>query len=407
MKIIYLHQYFNTANMSGGTRSYEMARRFVAWGHDVHMITTRRTLVKRKTGWLKENVDGINVHWLYVPYSNHMNFIERIKAFLHFALLAGPKAVSLKGDIVFATSTPLTIALPGVYAAKRLNVPMVFEVRDLWPELPIAVGALRDPLLVIAARWIERFAYKNSVRVVALSPGMADGVVQTGYPKDKVFVISNGCDIDLFQVREEVGKIFLEAHPDLKRGPLVVYTGTLGAINGVDYLVEIAHALQRIDSSVRFLIAGDGKEINLVKEKAARLGVLDKNFWMIPPVSKSEMPGLLSAATVATSLFIDLPEMWNNSANKFFDALAAGRPVAINYQGWQADLLEKSGSGIVIPAKDAARAAEILHAFLSDGDRLRIARRAAAQLARDQFSRDKLAKRLLSVLEEAHSEHHI
>jgi glycosyltransferase involved in cell wall biosynthesis len=384
--------------MSGGTRSYEMARRFVEAGHVVHMITSSRERNNNASGWLEEIIDGIHVHWLAVPYSNKLDFKARISAFLKFALASGIKAHRVGGDVIFATSTPLTIALPAVYAAKRLRKPMLFEVRDLWPELPIAIGTLKNPLLKKAATWLERFAYKNADHVVALSPGMAKGVIQSGYPADKVHIIPNSCDTDLFQVSESEGKKFLESHLELQDGPLVLYAGTLGLINGVRYLIDIASAMLQIDHAVRFLIVGDGKEQIQIEEKAKIAGVLKKNLWMMASVPKSEMPNLLSASTIAVSLFINLPEMWNNSANKFFDALAAGRPIMINHEGWQADLIRKSGAGLVVPPSDAFLSARMLHDFLSATDRATRAGQEAFHLAKTRFDRDDLAGELLAVL---------
>jgi UDP-N-acetylglucosamine:LPS N-acetylglucosamine transferase len=160
MKVIYLHQYFNTPKMSGGTRSYEMARRLVAAGHEVHMVTTWRTETAHDD-WFHTTESGIQVHWLPVSYSNSKTYTQRIRAVLSFAIQACRKAVDLKGDLIFATSTPLTIAIPGIYASWRNRLPMVFEVRDLWPELPIAVGALRSPVLKWLARKFERFTYRR------------------------------------------------------------------------------------------------------------------------------------------------------------------------------------------------------------------------------------------------------
>ena len=170
LKIVYLHQYFNLPSDAGGTRSYEMARRLVAWGHEVHMVASSRDAEPNwRCGWRETEESGIHVHWLPVPYSNAFSYAARTRAFFEFAWGAELKAASLEGDVVFATSTPLTIALPAVYAARRKQIPMVFEVRDLWPELPIAMGALRRPLLIAAARCLERFAYRNSAHIVALS----------------------------------------------------------------------------------------------------------------------------------------------------------------------------------------------------------------------------------------------
>jgi glycosyltransferase involved in cell wall biosynthesis len=387
--------------MSGGTRSYEMARRFVAAGHEVHMITSQRQEGDDFSGWLEEDMDGIHVHWLHVPYSNKMGFTARIMAFMKFSILSALRAVKVGGDVIFATSTPLTIALPAVYAARLLRKPMVFEVRDLWPEIPIAVGAIKNPFLKKMAKCLEYFAYKNSEAVVALSPGMAEGVIKTGYPRNRVYVIPNTCDIDSFQVPESEGNKFLNLHPELKDGPLVLYAGTLGYINGVGYLVEIANAMLRINPSIRFLIVGDGKEEPQIREKAAINGVFGKNLWMIPQVPKSDMPILLSASTVTTSLFINLPAMWNNSANKFFDSLAAGRPIMINHEGWLADLIHETGAGIVIPPDDAVKSAKMLHKFISDLSIVKKAGQAAFHMGKSRFDRDDFAKRLMTVLQRA------
>src|SRR5690625_1515997 len=249
MRLIYLHQYFNTPRSSGGTRSYEMARRFVAMGHEVHMVTSWRGETKRDN-WFETVEDGIHVHWMPVPYSNEMGFAERIRAFLQFALAAPRRAVKIGGDVVFATSTPLTIAMLGVYASKRLRVEMVFEVRDLWPELPIAIGALRNPVLKWAAHRLEAFAYRNSSQIVALSPGMRDGVVSTGYPEDRVHVIPNSSDVDRFQAPNVDGNRFLNQHPYLQGRRIVLYAGTFGKIHGVDYLVRLAAAMRTLDEHV-------------------------------------------------------------------------------------------------------------------------------------------------------------
>ena len=278
MKIVYLHQYFSTPSMSGGIRSYEMAKRLVAWGHQVHMVTSDRT-GDRGEGCYETNEDGIVVHWLPVEYDNSMSFSRRIRAFVKFAIAAARKAKSIDGDIVFATSTPLTIALPAVWAAKRRKRPMVFEVRDLWPEIPIAIGALKSKPMIMAARWLERFAYRNSSAVVALSPGMRDGVVNTGYPAEKVVIIPNASDLDLFDVPAESGQAFRAKYDWLQDRPLVVYSGTFGFMNGVSYLAELAAEAYRINPDVRFVAVGGGREKDLIIETATRLGVLNKNFF--------------------------------------------------------------------------------------------------------------------------------
>ena len=397
MKILYLHQYFNTPSMAGGTRSYEMARRLVQWGHEVHMITSERTGTQKGI-WRETEEDGIHVHWTPVPYSNALSYRGRIKAFIAFAYRAGRKAVEIGGDVVFATSTPLTIALPAVYAKKKLRVPMVFEVRDLWPELPIAIGAIKNPLLIAAARQLEKYAYGHSSHIVALSSGMKEGIEATGYQGEKISVIPNSCDIDFFNVSPDKGQAIRDEYEWIGNRPLITYIGTLGRINGVGYFARLAAEMWTKDPEVRFAVIGSGYEEDSVRREARELGVYEKNFFMLRPMPKRKIPAWLSASTISCSLFINLKEMWNNSANKFFDSLAAGRPIAINYMGWQSDLLSSTGAGIVLDPVDVKSAALILNEKLHEKDWLQKSRLAAVQLAEEQFDREKLALSLERIL---------
>jgi len=405
LRIIYIHQYFNTPEMDGGTRSFEMARRMVAAGHEVHIVTSQRNsdaLSPKRSFETRE--EGINVHWIVNPYSNYMGFYARVLSFARFAILASRKAAKLSGDIVFATSTPLTIAIPGLYASYRNKCSMVFEVRDLWPDGPIQQEILKNPVLIFLARWLEKVAYRNSAYVIALSPGMKEGIVEAGFPEDRVIIIPNSSDIGFFRVPESAGKEFLWKNPHLKDGPLVTYAGTLGISNGVGYLADIAERVFDLNPGVKFLVVGDGKEKKIVEEHARRLGVLGKNFWMMPAVPKKDMPAILSACTLSLSLFIDRPHLQRNSANKVFDTFAAGKPLAINHEGWIADILRATGAGIVLPERNAKEAARKLVEFVDDGERLKKARFASAKLADESFHRDKLARQLIDILERTISE---
>jgi len=381
----------------GGIRSYEMARRLVAWGHEVHMVTSDQTGTQSDR-WRETNEDGIHVHWLRVEYNNSMGFSRRILAFLKFAILSARKAKSIDGDVVFATSTPLTIALPAVWAAKRRNRPMVFEVRDLWPEIPIAIGAIKSKPMIAAAKWLERFAYRNSAAVVALSPGMRDGVVAAGYPAEKVVIIPNAADLDFFAVPEESAQHFRSQFDWLQDRPLVVYSGTFGFMNGVPYLARLAAEVRKLNPDIRFLAIGSGREHDRIIDTATKLGVLNETFFVLDRVKKADMPSIYRAANLVTSLFINLPEMQANSANKFFDGLAAGTPIAINYGGWHAELLEQTGAGIHLPPEDYAAAAAKLVSHLSDPQWLEQAGRRSRQLAEERFARDDLTRKLEATL---------
>ena len=380
-----------------------MARRFVARGHEVNLITADRHAAPG-SGWRVSDEAGIRVHWLPVPYSNTMSVRDRIGAFFNYARGAAQKAASLPTDLIFASSTPLTIALPAVWAARRQRVPMVFEVRDLWPELPIAIGALKGEPTIYAAKRLERFAYRNAAQVIALSPGMKEGVVNTGYPAERVHVIPNSCDLALFDVPKSAGDAYRAEHAWLGDRPFIVYVGTMGQINGVPYMADLAAKVRTEAPDVRFAVYGGGYDYNNLKARAQELGVFDETLFMPGPIPKKQVPAVLSAATFASSLFIDLREMWVNSANKFFDGLAAGRPVLINYGGWQADILRETGAGLVLDPHDMDKAKDTLLKALRDEAWLKSAGRQARQLAEDRFSRDGLAAELIGVLEQTYKE---
>lgn len=385
--------------MSGGTRSYEMARRMVAAGHEVHMVTSFRETGCDSKSWFISNEAGINVHWFPVPYSNKMSYLQRIFAFFSFAKAARRKAIELDGNVVFATSTPLTIALPAVPASRKKKIPLVFEVRDLWPEMPIAMEALNNPLLRLAARWLERWAYRNSTAIVALSPGMKDGVIRTGFPADKVAVIPNSSDNEEFSYDAEAAKNFRANRKWLGDKPLLVYTGTFGKVNGVDYMVDLSKALLDIGSDIRILLVGSGSELDDVKSRAITTGVLNNNLFIEDPLPKKDIPALLSAATMASALFIDLPEMRPNSANKFFDSLASGTPVLLNYGGWMHDLVKKNDCGLAMWQKPIELVAKELNVKMNDSEWLEQTGKSAKALAEEEFDRDKLACQLMIVLD--------
>jgi glycosyltransferase involved in cell wall biosynthesis len=401
VRVTYLHQYFATPSGSTGTRSYELARRLVARGHDVTVVTSNAQLpaLHGARHVVRTSVDGIRLVVVPVAYANEMGHRARIGAFVRFALRASFEAARVPADVVLASSTPLTIALPGIVARVIRRAPMVFEVRDLWPEMPIAVGALRNPVAIAVARAVEWVAYHCSAHVIALSPGMADGVAARGIARSRISMIPNGCDRAAFDVPATAGAAIRDELGLAPGAPLIVYAGALGAMNGVEWLADVAAALRPLRPDARFLVVGRGAGRDALLARGRERGVLDETLLVRPPMPKREIPALLAAATVATSVFRPVPEMESNSANKFFDALAAGRPVAINYGGWHRTLLAEHGAGIALPESDPAAAAACLAELLGDEAALARCRQGAAALARDSFDRELLAEQFAGVLE--------
>ena len=396
MTILYLHQYFKTSKQSGGTRSYEMARRFIKEGHRVIMITSD-TDTQEHEGWHELNIDGIEVHSLPVFYNNSMSYSQRIKAFFKFAFYAGRKASSFSADVIFATSTPLTIAIPAIYAKKRLRIPMVFEVRDLWPDVPISLGVIKNSISKYFARKLEKYAYIHSSHIIALSIDMKNGILRNHQINESsISIIPNSSDNEMFV---NIDSDFRIRHSWLSNRQMILYAGTLGLVNGVGYLAEVAKAMKDINEEVSFVIIGDGKEKEQIKKRAEKIGVLNQNFFMLDPVPKKDLPNIYASTDIATSVVIDNESLWSNSANKFFDSLAAGVPIAINHGGWQKSELEKFQAGIVLNPTDYRKAAIDLNDLLSNKEKLGNMAKNAKKLAVEKYDRDILAKELLGILE--------
>ena len=372
MQILYLHQFFLTREGAGGTRSYEFARRFVERGHGVRMVTA---------GEDSRTVDGIEVVGVRGAYSDYMRAtamsnVGRMLAFARFALGATLAAVrGPRPDVVYATSPPLTMALPALVASLRWRTPLVFEVRDLWPEAPIQMGALRNPLAQRLARAVERFVYRRSARLIALSPG-----IQAALPPGKSVLVPNSADLDLFD-------------PARPEGPFQVsYFGAMGEANDLTAVVEAA----RLVPDVTFVLMGDGKRRSDL-ELAAPPNVHFRSG------SKTDVARLAAESNACLTLFKDVPVLATNSPNKLFDTFAAGRPAIVNMDGWMRELVERTEAGVYVRAGDAGDLAEKV-AWLRDNPHEAARMGANARtLAERDFDRDRLAGRALAVLEEAAS----
>lgn len=405
MNILYLHQYFATPQSNAGTRSYEIAKRLVDNGNNVTFVTSSAYFsddYNLHKGWNFIEIDGIKLHILNLVYSNKDSFFKRILKFISFSFRATLKSLFIKADVVFATSTPLTIAIPGLVYSKFKKVPLVFEVRDLWPELPIASGVIKNKVVIKLAIWLERYTYKNSKRLVGLSPGMCDGIMRHGIPAGHVILATNSCDTDLFDVDKGIGKNYLNTKLSFVNGrKLIVYTGTFGLINKVGYIVGLAKAAQKLDPNLCFVAIGDGMEKQQVIAEAERAGVLNSNLYILEPVPKYEIVSLLSSSDLSLSLFGPVKEMWHNSANKLFDALASQTPIAINYGGWQQKFIEKHNCGLVLDSNNHEKASIDISRFLSNQSSYDKAVESCKVLSYEHFSRDIMASRIEKILMES------
>ena len=395
MRIIYLHQYFTTPDMAGGTRSYEMARRLVEVGHEVHMVTSWRE-PSTMHNWFDTEISGIKVHWLPVQYANSMSFRERIMAFIRFAISSARKAASLKGDVIFATSTPLTIALPGIYASIRSRIPLVFEVRDLWPELPQAMGVVKNPLVLAGMSLLEWMSYRAATACIALAPGIKEGIARRSPKNRRITMIPNGCDLNLFKPgrREDLNLAGIRPNDCV-----AIFTGAHGMANGLDAVLDAARVLlDRNRKDIVLVFIGDGKLKPHLKERARSEGLENCRFF--DPIPKNQLNHLVSCCDIGLMILDDVPAFYyGTSPNKFFDYISSGLPVVNNYPGWLAGMIHEHHCGEPVPPRNPQAFADALCKLADNPELRREYGQNARHLAEQAFSRENLATEFVAFLE--------
>lgn len=341
INILYIHQYFKTPKEPGGTRSYWFARALIKNGYNVTMLTSSNTI---KNNVEKTVVDDISVIYLKVDYSQEMSVVKRLYSFLIFMLKSTHYAFLQKNiDLVFATSTPLSVGIPALIMKKIKKIPYVFEVRDLWPEVPIQMGAISNNLVKKLFIWSEKLIYKNAKHVVALSPGMAKGVLKYT-STSKVSMIPNMSKIDLFWPREK--NLDLMKRLGLNTNSFkIIHFGSLGIANGALTIIESAKLLKNNDDFEFVFIGGGSTEYEL-KDLCTKYNL--NNVHFLGAFTLDETSEIVNLCEVSIISFLDLPILATNSPNKLFDSLSAGKPIIVNSAGWTKDLVEKYSCGFYV-----------------------------------------------------------
>lgn len=400
MKLIYLHQYFKFPDETGGTRSYDLASSFVNNGIDITVVTaTSDEKYKTKHRWVEREQDGIKVHYIYLPYGNHLSYLQRSLVFFKFLWFATFRLLKLKGDVVLATSTPLTIGIPALIKKWFGKTPFVFEVRDVWPEAVIAIGAIKNKWLQKLLYRLEKLIYKNAIAIVPLSTDMQKSIVSR-YPqfKNKTnIVIENIAEINRFQSNSKAVDLekTIGFHPRFS----VLYAGTFGKVNGIHKVIELAEKTLQIDKELVYILIGSGAEKKNIVQLAKDRGVNGKNVFILNPISKKELPLWYSAVSMGSSFVIDIPELWRNSANKFFDTLAAGKPVLINHEGWQAEAIRKYNVGYVLSFEITEEVAKDFVDYTKNENLAHEQKESALKLAKQKYSLEVATESYLKILE--------
>lgn len=398
MNILYIHQYFVTPNGFTGTRSYWNCKELITRGHNVTVISATSNEYPEAC---TVDIDGIKVIYVKNEYNNYMSSPRKIYSFISFINQAISQAKKLKDiDIVYATSTPLTVGYIAMRIKSSKGWPYVFEVRDLWPEFPIQIGAIKNPLVIKVLRALEKRIYQRAEHVVALSPGMQEGVIAAGTPKEKTTMIPNMSKPDKFYPHAPNLEIVKKYNLDLNKFN-VVHFGSMGRANGLQYIIKAAKVLKDLgDTSVNFVFLGDGATCPLLKDDANNLGLENVQFLGFQPMEI--VSEVVNCCDASITTFLNLPILKTNSPNKLFDSLSAGKPIIVNSSGWTKDLCEDGNCGFFVDPERPENLAEKLLEVKDNTELLKMWSENARRLSLEVFDKSKLTAQVAFVIENAY-----
>lgn len=394
-RIVYLHQYFVTPEEYGATRSFWFCKELIRRGYDVQVYSALSSSSKRTTGHYC--IEEIKVSFVSDRYANTQSSFKKMYLFSTYFLstcyylFKSRKAI----DLVYATSTPLSVGALALLFNRLFKVKYVFEVRDLWPEFPIQIGAIKNRLIIRLLRSLERSIYRNAEHIVALSPGMKSGVVNCGVDDYDVTVIPNMSKPDLFYPRAKSEKVLQKYRIDSSKLNLIHF-GSMGAANGLIFFVEAFNVLkERGIDDVRLFFVGYGST-----EEKLRIRVKDAgldNVFFLGKFNTHDMSEILNCMDVSIVSFKNLQVLNTNSPNKLFDSLSAGKPIIVNSNGWTKKLVEFYEVGAYFENSDIEDFIEILDVFRIAEDRERMALN-ARRLSIDVFNKSLLVNQFIDVI---------
>ena len=389
MRILYIHQHFSTNDGATGTRSFDYARYLVKKGHEVIMLCGDCGIgglpVEEKSKRLIRRIyiEGIQVVVAGIPYSNNMGFTQRVFSFLAFSALGSFVACTEKKiDVVFATSTPLTVGIPALLCRWLRGVRYVFEVRDIWPEMLINAGLLKNSLVITIAEFAEKLFYRNASRVLGISRGIVNRLGKKGVPENKLGLLYTGVDTALYN--EALPSDELLRSNKLGGKFVAIYAGSHGVLNGLDFLLSTAKLLEGSDISL--LLIGSGKDKKRLVRDAEAQNI--NNILFLDSIPKTELLGLLKACNAGLMILADVPDFKAAMPNKFFDYLAAKLPVFVNFSGELADEIQKANCGDYV--ENPEKLANELKTLAANPERWEEMRKMAFSLVEQKYDRSKL-----------------
>ncbi|MHB0987046.1 MAG: glycosyltransferase family 4 protein [Bellilinea sp.] len=401
MHILLIHQAFAALDEAGGTRHHEMARFLVAQGHIVTIIASPVSYLtggarREKIPWKsrEEPEPGIMILRTYTIPALHKSFIHRVFSFFSFMFSSFMVGLGVRGiDLVWGTSPPIFQGVTAWLLARLKRVPFLFEVRDLWPAFAVAVGVLRNRMLIRLSEWLERFLYRRADRVVVNSPGFIQHVTSRG--ARFVELVPNGADPDMFKPEAD-GREFLAQH-QLDNKFIAMYAGAHGLSNDLGVLLRAASQLiDRPDIQVVFV--GDGKEKPDLLAQANQLQL--KNVSFISSQPKSQMADVLAAADACIAILKPIELYRTTYPNKVFDYMAAGRAVILAIGGVICDVINQENAGVAVLPGDPTELAAAIRRLANDKDLTKALGAAGRIAVEKRYNRTIISKQFNLLLED-------
>ncbi len=400
MRVAVFYQHYHTPDCATAARPYSVVQA-LARRHAVALITTTAWQARRLThdfGWIPP---GVETHQLDIPYANGMSVGRRLSAFLQYGVRAVGCGLRIAPpDVVFGSSTPLTVGLVAAIVARYWGVPWVLEVRDLWPDFPIQMGAVPFAPLERALYRLEAWLYRSAAHVITVSPDMTDHVRRRA-PTAVASTLLPGTDRSLLSLPNAPSSATLRRRYSLKNRAVVLYAGTFGRANDIPTLVQTATRLREHQPRVTLVVAGHGHHAPTLRAAADRL----PNVLLLPPQPHHRMISWFTLADLSLVTFIDRPVLATNAPGKFFDSLSAGTPVIVTNPGWTKTFVERHDCGWYIPPSRPDRLAERIATLFDHPDQLDAAGARGAQAAQRHFDRNDYVQGIASVLDAAVSHH--
>lgn len=390
MRIIYFYQFFTTPKGSYGTRVYEFTKEWVDLGHQVTVVTSvfYKSDVKARGLIDVQYVDGIKLIIINIKTSNKNSFLKRLLGFIGYSLISSYYALSQKFDVVISSSPPISVGIPGLLAKLFRSKKLVFEVRDLWPEAPIALGFLNNRYLKKFFYSFEACCYKNADLIIGLSPGIKENI-EKRFKNKKIISVTNSVNFDLFK------NTFKNIPEFLIGKKYAIYTGNIGEVNNSELLFRAALKLKNMGrKDIVIVLVGDGQIKNQLIMKSNKV----ETILFLDPIPKTELFGLVKNSFCSLIPLANISVLDTSSPNKLFESMAAKVPVIQTTNGWIKQMIEKVNCGFTVdPSNENILVKKLIYLV----DNIKVSKKMGLNgflYANDHFDKTILSKTIINAI---------